>query len=273
MNKTICTKSNKKTRKSKIDNVSLKKDVDSLDSEEEMTTETLDQEQLSLKDIRDTFYKCRDFEITNLWHKSVFLFGFILACFTGYGTILIALLTSGEQYISYPFFAHLVECAISMIGMVFSLIWVMMAKGSKAWYEIYEKAIGMIEGKDENSKTFLGLPSEYQMGKYCVQYEDNIEDSLFSLKGGRYSPSKLNVFIGYVLFGIWIICFICHFVFLSVKSIFCNFEMIKKMINYFYDNRYDFYPVIVLILAVAVFLMVLLISGNCKSGSIRIKYQ
>jgi hypothetical protein len=133
--------------------------------------EITDNNELSLKEIRETFYHCRDFEITNLWQRSVFLFGFILACFTGYGAILISLLTTGEQKIEYPYFANFIECAISLIGIVFSIIWTMMAKGSKTWYEIYEKAIVQIEHSDKANNVFVKIPTEYRMGNYCSQWD------------------------------------------------------------------------------------------------------
>ena len=113
--------------------------------------EITDNNELSLKEIRETFYHCRDFEITNLWQRSVFLFGFILACFTGYGAILISLLTTGEQKVEFPYLTNFIECCISLIGLVFSIIWIIMAKASKAWYEIYEKMITEIEKEIYNN--------------------------------------------------------------------------------------------------------------------------
>ena len=171
-------------------------------------------DKVSLKEIRETFYRCRDFEIKNLWQRSIFLFGFILACFTGYGAILMALLTSGEQNVDNPIWANAIECIISLVGIVFSLIWIMMSKGSKAWYEIYEKAIGRIEDKANNDiehkNSVIIKSNEYKLGNYCEQYSDYIDDSIFSTKGGRFSPSKINIFIGQTLFVIWCICLLIH---------------------------------------------------------------
>lgn len=210
--------------------------------------EITDNNELSLKEIRETFYHCRDFEITNLWQRSVFLFGFILACFTGYGAILISLLTTGEQKVAYPTLTNLIECVISLIGIVFSIIWIMMAKGSKAWYEIYENAITKIENKnnkqdnDNKDKKFLKMSYGYRMGNYCKQYKDYLDDSLFSTKGGRYSPSKLNIFIGQVLFVIWTMCLLCHSMVL-LGMLFQWLEMFDDIFKTFYQCRYLWYVV------------------------------
>lgn len=36
---------------------------------------------------------------------------------------------------------HLAACGICYLGLAFSMLWVMMAKGSKRWYERYERAL------------------------------------------------------------------------------------------------------------------------------------
>ena len=64
----------------------------------------------------------------------------------------------------------------------------MMAKGSKAWYEVYERYIFEAEG--------LKIPERYRLGALCRPWEMN--GNLFSKKAGRYSPSRLNITIGSV---------------------------------------------------------------------------
>ena len=170
------------TKNKKIKNA-IQKNTEAIKNIEEkiQKIKIVDDNELSLKEIRETFYHCRDFEITNLWQRSVFLFGFILACFTGYGAILVSLLTTGEQKVAYPYFANFIECMISLVGIVFSVIWIMMSKGSKAWYEIYEKAIANIEHSIKDSTIFIEVPKEYKMGNYCKQYNDHINNNILSI--------------------------------------------------------------------------------------------
>ena len=229
--------------------------------------EIVDNNELTLKEIRETFYHCRDFEITNLWQRSVFLFGFILACFTGYGAILISLLTTGDQKVAYPYLANFIECFISCIGIVFSVIWIMMAKGSKAWYEIYENVITDIEHIKKDKNMSLGIPNEYQMGNYCKQHRDYIDDRLFSTKGGRFSPSKLNIFIGQTLLVIWVVCLLGHTTVLLCKL----FDWLQQY-DYgvtLYDFRYLFYVVFDVLICYFLYFVYTLFKGHVTSSVIK----
>lgn len=230
--------------------------------------EITDDNNLSYREIRDTFYRCRDFELTNLWQRSIFLFGFIVACFTGYGTILLSLLTSGEQNVTYPTLANFIECLISLIGIVFSVIWIMMAKASKAWYEVYERAIGDVENKaDKDNCKSIHIEKQYRMGYYCTLYEDDVNNSPFSTKAGQFSPSKLNVFIGQVLFVIWLLCFCGHLIVLISKSELSI--LIHKCTEYIYAGRYNIYPIIVI--AIVYLLVIYCVFSNNSLTSTAIK--
>ena len=73
-----------------------------------------------------------------------------------------------------------------------------MAKGSKAWFEVYEQKICKIEDEED-----LGIKGEYSMlnmGK--VPW--SLDSRLLSGKAGCYSVSKLNILIGQFLFILWI---------------------------------------------------------------------
>lgn len=96
-------------------------------------------------------------------------------------------------------------CGLALAGFVFSLIWIMMGKGSKAWYEIYERRICEIEEEDD-----LGIPEKYRMGASTSPRE--FDGNIFTNKAGKYSPSKLNIMIGHVLAIIWFIILVVHYV-------------------------------------------------------------
>ena len=74
----------------------------------------------------------------------------------------------------------------------------MMAKGSKAWYEVYERYIFEIEQEEAEG---LKIPERYRLGALCRPWEMN--GNLFSKKAGRYSPSRLNITIGSVTLTAW----------------------------------------------------------------------
>lgn len=155
----------------------------------------------------EKLYKCRDLEISNLWQRSVFLAVFLTLTFTGYGILFKTLLEDGANMN----LIHIGAMALSLIGLVFSIIWIMMGKGSKAWYEVYENAITEYEKKYWSELGFParkdGLDTKYRMGMMCAK---ELNNTLISVKGGAFSPSKLNIMIGQIFLVIWITVFIIH---------------------------------------------------------------
>lgn len=159
-------------------------------------------DQVSLKEIRETFYRLRNFEISNLWQRSIFLSALLVLFFSGYGFLVSRLF---EKEIEKALIIHELCCIIALLAIVFSIIWIMMTKGSKAWYEVYERRIGDIE-QEENLK----IPSRYRMEADCTPW--SLDSSLITTKPGRYSVSKLNILIGIILMITWITIFIAHYI-------------------------------------------------------------
>lgn len=157
---------------------------------------------VSLKEVRRDFYRLRDFEISNLWQRSIFLSALLVVSFSAYGA-LVSMLLKKEQ--ADVLVIHEVCCGVALLGVVSSIIWVMMAKASKAWYEVYEKLIGNIE--QEKS---LRIPKEYRMGEDCSL--SSIDSNLLTTKPGCYSVSRLNIFIGIVLMITWTVILLVHYI-------------------------------------------------------------
>ena len=163
---------------------------------------------VSLKRLRNDFYKIRKFEIQNLWQRSIFLATFIIILFTAYGAFV-------EKLLAYDglkaVIAHIICCLLALLGSIFSMIWIMMAKGSKAWFEIYERRIiGGIEAEET-----LNIPEKYRMGDGAPW---TLDDSLWSRKPGAYSVSRINILLGQVLWVIWLLVFSIHLVSLASLS-------------------------------------------------------
>jgi hypothetical protein len=171
---------------------------------------------IKFMDFRETFYKCRNFEISHLWQRSIFLTAFLVLCFTGYGN-LIKLKFSENCMTNLTF--HLIALGIAIVGITFSVIWIAMGKGSKAWYEVYENAICNIENKKLSPK------NKYNMGILAKNFGRNPDKDLMSYAAGAYSVSKLNILIGKVLFYIWIIILFLH------CMLFCNQPELKQCFN------------------------------------------
>ena len=176
----------------------------------------MEKEQVTLKELRENFYKIRKFEIQNLWQRSIFLATFTVILFTGYGFLIEKLIsTACEETSSYCaqttpakgdlqlLLTHLACSTLAFLGIVFSIIWTMMAKGSKAWYEIYERRICNIEDA-------LAIPEIYRMNPGAPW---KLENSLWSRESGPYSVSKINILLGQVLRTIWQIALNLHIAF------------------------------------------------------------
>ena len=194
------------------------------------------------KDIYKEVWECRNFEITNLWQRSVFLGAFMLAIAAGYGTLIHGMLfpenaraviyekqQDGSLYIKYSAelsvsqenseekadiitaYQHLAASGVCYLGIVFSMLWVMMAKGSKMWYERYEGGINYFTGSeyfDELRQEDLKMP---YYGNLPRRPPHKISDSIFSPWAGYYSVSKVNCVIGIVGIYAWGVLNMLHF--------------------------------------------------------------
>ena len=176
-----------------------------------------------LKRIRKELYQLRTFEIQNLWQRSIFLVTFIVILLTGYGYLIEKLLFEYDKWATDNglrlIITHTVCATLSLLGSIFSVIWIMMAKGSKAWYEIHERRIRKIEKK-------LQFPHEYRMRPGAPW---DINDSLFSCQPGSYSVSRINILLGQILLIAWEVTLCTHITF-SIMLIWStsNYSILTK---------------------------------------------
>lgn len=199
---------------------------------------TSNNNEVTLKEIRETYYSLRNFEISNLWQRSVFLSAILVLFYSGYGYLVSKFL---DEEAKTPLLLHELCCAIALLAIVFSIIWIMMAKGSKAWYEVYEKKICGIEEQME-----LNIPEEFRMGSRCQPWK--LDESLITHHSGRYSVSKLNILIGQVLLLNWFLVLVIHF--------------IESLI--YYNNIYNSIHIIILLAIFTLSVLILLASYHNK---------
>lgn len=183
---------------------------------------------LSKKDLYERYWKCRDFEITTLWQRAVFLGPFLVMIFTGYGAFFAKCFIANEKvnFLESGFSEnHLIAGAIAIMGMLFSILWICMMKGSKAWYEVYERAITAMDTQKDwiFDKDLLNCGAgfkQYKLPGYKnVGRTDKPQfcDYLFSTRGGCFSPSKINIVIGQISLLFWI--FVAAFHLLACFSV------------------------------------------------------
>ena len=187
---------------------------------------------INIVDVWENLWHCRDFELEHFWHRSAFLSGMLILCFTGYGCLI-----GGEKFTPDSFKSMLLCEAVCLLSIVFSFLWIMMAKASKFWYEKYECAIialtefdhGLFDsgvyrpkGAESNTEGEKGLGATCFAGfgyekipKYNrIRLHEGLYpvNCLLSRKGGAFSPSKITIFIGQLSLIIWFVLGIAHFV-------------------------------------------------------------
>lgn len=181
-----------------------------------MPVEVFMNPKLTTKDIHDTLWRCRDFELSHLWQRSIFLSAFLVLCFTGYGCLLMKFAEpAGAQS---ALLLHLFALILSYIAALFSAMWIMMAKGSKAWYEKYENGIAAFEKNpkyaEEAAMGIGGFACNLitdEREEHSVAFERlDLNNSLFKNNGGEYSPSRINIGIGKLSLIIWILAILVH---------------------------------------------------------------
>jgi len=159
---------------------------------------------VSHKELRESFYRLRDFEISNLWQRSIFLSALLVLFFSAYGFLVSKLLEEGS---TNTILYNEISAVLALFATSFSIIWIMMAKGSKVWYEVYERKICKIEQESD-----LQIAKEYQMGTDIKPWD--LDASIWTNKAGSYSVSKLNIVIGRFLLYIWLSIFVFHWLFI-----------------------------------------------------------
>jgi len=177
--------------------------------------------QIDPKDAYERTWSCRDFEISHLWQRSVFLAVFLIAIAGAYGNILMSMYFPNEQNsilvsfkaenkdefkepvkkIEYTAKAITyqqqgIATGVCWLGITFSLLWVMMAKGSKYWFERYEAGICHYEESYAGEK-LRNEDCSYH-GKMPTLPPYLYDENVFSTKAGHYSVSKVNATIGIV---------------------------------------------------------------------------
>lgn len=163
---------------------------------------------ITIKEIHETYWRCRDFELSHLWQRSIFLSAFLILCFTGYGALISKMIDMGN--VNKLAYVNLLAFLVSIIGIIFSCLWIMMGKGSKAWYERYENAILAFECNNHYVEPIAAHIGGFQYGNLPDYKWLPINKNLFKGNGGAYSPSKINIAIGQVTFILWSIAAFSH---------------------------------------------------------------
>ena len=158
----------------------------------------------------------RDFELSHLWQRSIFITTFIILIYTGYGAICLNFFKCNFKLEEFLFFiANIVSIFIAILGYILSLLYIMIGKGSKYWYERYEEYILDIE-KDSDINVMDSLYERYF----------KVNKSLLTRDAGKYSVSKINIMLGQISACIWFFILVVHsFILIYSKLFYFSIEV------------------------------------------------
>ncbi len=179
---------------------------------------------ITYKDVYKVRWKSRDFELTTFWQRAVLLGTFMVLFYTGYGVLLSKMIALRSISLVRWNFINLIAVGVACFGMIISLLWILLAKGSKAWIDRNESAITAFK-EPTLSAAFAGRCCKALGGKsvqeiagfqlsenkeFCEKIFGKLEDSILSSKAGAYSVSRVIVCLGQVSFLGWCLIALAH---------------------------------------------------------------
>lgn len=168
-------------------------------------------------------------EIKNLWQRSIFLVAFMVLVWSGYGALQLKAIELKIIENTTPNLVYVTtSIGLCAVIIVLSWLWIAMAKGSKFVQEAHEEHIKNFDFQNDDIKNLFCDLDSYEYAKHIdsqVNTKDKtlnpkLKDSLLCcgvLQPYRYSPSKINIALGWVSCLLGIVLFIAH-----IMSIFCT---------------------------------------------------
>lgn len=149
----------------------------------------------SNKDLYQHLWEGRNFELSHFWHRSVFLTGIFVVLLAGYGKVIFAMYFPESGDADITAMHHFIAWGITLLCLVFSMLWIMMSKGSKYCYERYEYSLNAIFW---DLKLFNNITEEIPCHGNLRYPDYEYSNSIFSTSAGEYSVSKVNIAIGII---------------------------------------------------------------------------
>ena len=132
----------------------------------------------------------RKLEIETFWKRSLFFWGFIAATAYAYGAVA---RWSDHSRILGSLLAH--------FGFFSSFCWCYVNKGSKYWYESWEKKLGDLERAPRIKERIEALLDRVDEGRGLFTGFEAREEKPFG--AAMYSVSKITVFLSEVVILLW----------------------------------------------------------------------
>lgn len=168
-----------------------------------------DDSDFSNKDLYQQLWDGRNFELSHFWQRSAFLASVFIVFIAAYGQVAFKIFFPENESSPITSNQHFIAWGLTFLCLIFSMLWIMMFKGSKLWYERYEYSINKIFWEQ---KLFKNITKEKPChGNLESPPQNQISDSLFSTKAGGYSVSKINIAIGIISMFVFSVLNALHF--------------------------------------------------------------
>lgn len=118
--------------------------------------------------------------------------------YTGYGVLIIKVLDGIKHWEAF----NLLAAAAGCFGVIFSILWITTAKGSKGWFERYEAMLKCFQNEYKekmnpaNGKLLFSY-LDYGSSE-LAPFLDRVDSSLLTQCAGRFSVSKIPIVMGQI---------------------------------------------------------------------------
>lgn len=149
-----------------------------------------------VKDALDTAHRIREFEIELYWKRTLYMWGVTAALLAIFA--LVVSNSPDQAGNSLRTTQLLLGGMISLMALVISILWALMAQGAKFWQNNWERHVDLLE-------------EEYGVNLYKV----------YPVDGGAakapYSVTKINKAMVYTIIGFWLVSFLAIVALLAKK--------------------------------------------------------
>ena len=132
----------------------------------------------------------RELEIKNFWQRSLFFWGFIAATAFAYGAV-----------VKWSDHSRFLESLLAHFGLFSSFCWCYVNKGSKYWYESWEKKLRDLEMAPGIRERIEALLQKGDKGRGLFSGFEPVEPKPFG--AAKYSVTQITVFLSEVVILSW----------------------------------------------------------------------
>jgi len=177
-------------------------------------------------------WEIRNFEINKFWQRSAFFWGFIVLIFGGYITVVTGEFSKTENGKFLYFY-------LILLGIIFSVAWLLVICGSKRWQDNWEKHIDCLEDRITGP----------------------LYKTIFYTGKRFYSVSGINQILAWVVIATWF--------FLLIQYFYINCYIFKNIFEII-SNNFQFIFFIILPFVGTVICIILLVKKETSGGEINV---